>query len=63
MDSGTAGARRRSREKGGRRRSREKGGSILDIGAVDDQTEQQADGIDKDVALAALDPLARIEAR
>ena len=41
MDSGTAGARRRSRDKGG---------SILDIGAADDQTEQQADGIDKDVS-------------
>ena len=41
MDSGTAGARRRSREKGG---------SILDIGAMDDETEQQANGINKDVA-------------
>ena len=37
--------------------------SILNIGAVDDETKHQADGIDKDVTLAALNPLARVEAR
>ena len=37
--------------------------AVLDLGAMDDQAKQQADGIDEDVALAALDAFARIQAR
>lgn len=41
------------------------GGSIavLNIGGVDDDAQEEAEGIDEDVALAVLDLLARIEAR
>ena len=37
--------------------------AVLDIGGVDDRVQQQALGIYEKVALLALDPFARIEAR
>ena len=36
--------------------------AILHVGGVDDHTQQEAERIDEDVALASLDLLARIEA-
>lgn len=37
--------------------------AILNIGGMDDDAQQEAKGVDEDVALAAFDPLARVETR
>ena len=44
---------------------RDRGGhavAVVDVGGVDDGAEQQADGVDDDVTLASVDPLAGIVA-
>jgi hypothetical protein len=37
--------------------------AVLNIGGMDDDAQEEAEGIDEDMALAALDLLARVEAR
>ena len=45
------------------RQQRDAAVAVLDVGCGDQAAQQQALGVDQDVALLALDQLARIEAR